>query len=96
MTFHAGDVRDTARVARIVDALAPDAVVHLAAMSAPAQAEAESAAAYAVNLGGTLALLGAVRATAGGRVLDRHLEAQSTAAVAAARAARDEDTPFRP
>ena len=42
----------------------PDAVVHLAAVAEPAAAEGDPMAAYAVNLGGTLALLSAVRGAA--------------------------------
>ncbi len=61
LTFHPGDVRDTAGLARLVADVAPDAVLHLAAVGEPAAAEADPAAAYATNLGGTLALLAAVR-----------------------------------
>jgi GDP-4-dehydro-6-deoxy-D-mannose reductase len=63
LVFHAGDVRDAAGVARVMAAVAPDAVVHLAAVAEPRTAEADPAGAYDVNLGGTLAVLAAARAT---------------------------------
>lgn len=58
---HAGDVCDADGLARIVAAAAPDAVVHLAAFANPAAAERDPAGAYRVNVGGTLALLAALR-----------------------------------
>jgi GDP-4-dehydro-6-deoxy-D-mannose reductase len=61
MAFHAADVRDAGAVAALVHAIVPDAVVHLAAVAEPAAAEADPALAYAVNLGGMLAVLQAVR-----------------------------------
>src|SRR5262249_57689078 len=61
LNFHPGDVRDVAGVARVVDEVAPDAVVHLAAVAEPGAAETDPAAAYGVNLRGTLAPLAAAR-----------------------------------
>src|SRR5262249_37166848 len=62
LEFHPADVRDAAAVARVVGEVAPDAVVHLAAVAEPRVAETDPTAAYGVNLGGTLAVLAAARA----------------------------------
>src|SRR5512144_2612447 len=64
VTLHAGDVTDAAAVAAVVGSVAPDAIVHLAAWSSPRDAERDPWSAYAVNVGGTLAVLAAVRAHA--------------------------------
>jgi GDP-4-dehydro-6-deoxy-D-mannose reductase len=56
-----GDVTDAAAVARLVAESAPDAVLHLAAFSFVPAAEREPWRAYEVNVGGTLAVLAAVR-----------------------------------
>jgi GDP-4-dehydro-6-deoxy-D-mannose reductase len=96
MTFHAGDVRDAAVLGRTVAAVAPDAVVHLAAVAAPAAAERDPALAYAVNLGGTLALLAAARALPS---RPRLLVVSSSAvygAVLPAELPLTEDAPLRP
>lgn len=61
---HRGDVCDADGLARLVATVAPDGIVHLAAFANPAAAERDPAGAYRVNVGGTLALLGAVRAHA--------------------------------
>jgi GDP-4-dehydro-6-deoxy-D-mannose reductase len=96
MAFHPGDVRDAVGLARVVAEVAPDAVVHLAAVSEPAAAEADPPGAYAVNLGGTLALLAAARAAS------RHprlLVVSSGAVYGAVRPAElpvTEDAPLRP
>jgi GDP-4-dehydro-6-deoxy-D-mannose reductase len=96
MAFHAGDVRDAGALARVVAAAAPDAVVHLAAVAAPAAAETDPPLAYAVNLGGTLALLAAVRAQPS---RPRLLVVSSSAVYGAVRPAElplTEDAPLRP
>ncbi len=62
LEFHAGDVRDAAGLARLVADVAPEGIVHLAAVAEPAAAERDPEATYRTNLGGTLALLAAVRA----------------------------------
>jgi GDP-4-dehydro-6-deoxy-D-mannose reductase len=62
LVFHTADVRDAAAVARVMGAVAPDAIVHLAAVAEPRAAEDDPGEAYNVNLGGVLAVLGAARA----------------------------------
>lgn len=96
ITLHHGDVADDAAVVRLVAEVAPDGIIHLAALSEPAVAEAEPARAYRVNVGGTLALLGAVRARA---TTARVVVVTSSEVYGAVR--RDElpvreETPFRP
>jgi len=96
VAFLSGDVRDAAALTRIVGAVRPDAVVHLAAVAEPAAAEADPGTAYAVNLGGTLALLAAVRAAA---PRARVLVASTSAVygqVEPEACPLDEDTPLRP
>src|SRR6059036_4132005 len=61
--LHRGDLAD-GRFPDLVRDLAPDAVVHLAGLSFVPAAERDPAAAYRTNLGGTLAVLAAVRAHA--------------------------------
>src|SRR2546428_11177783 len=61
--LHRGDLAD-GRFPDVVRDVAPDAVVHLAALSFVPAAERDPAAAYRTNLGGTLAVLAAVRAHA--------------------------------
>src|SRR2546427_11693913 len=61
--LHRGDLAD-GRFPDLVRDVAPDAVVHLAALSFVPTAERDPAAAYRTNLGGTLAVLAAVRAHA--------------------------------
>lgn len=94
--FHAVDVRDTGALRAVVAAVAPDAVVHLAAIAQPGAAEADPALAYDVNLGGTLALLAAMRAAS---ARPRLLLVSSGAVYGAVRAAElpvTEETPLRP
>ena len=96
MVFHAADVRDAAGLARVVIEVAPDAVIHLAAVAEPAAAEADPVQAYDVNLGGTLALVAAARAAS---PRPRLLIASSSAVYGAVRPAElpvTEDTPLRP
>lgn len=96
LDFHPGDIRDAAGVARVLGEVAPDAVVHLAAVAEPAAAEADPAAAYAVNLGGTVAVLAAARASSRS---PRLLIVSSSAVYGAVDAADQpitEETPLRP
>jgi GDP-4-dehydro-6-deoxy-D-mannose reductase len=96
LTFHAGDVRDAAGIARVTNDVAPDAIVHLAAVAEPGAAESHPAAAYDVNLGGTLAVLAAARSASR---KPRLLLVSSSAVYGAVRAADQpitEETPLRP
>jgi GDP-4-dehydro-6-deoxy-D-mannose reductase len=96
MAFHAVDVRDAAAVGRVVVEVVPEAVVHLAAVAEPAVAEADPRLAYEVNLGGTLALLAALRAVS---PRPRLLVASSGAVYGAVQPGElpvAEDTPLRP
>jgi len=61
--LHRGDLAE-GRFPDLVRDLAPDAVVHLAALSFAPAAERDPAGAYRTNLGGTLAVLAAARAHA--------------------------------
>lgn len=63
------DVTDRAAVARAVAEARPDALIHLAAIAAVPQAEADPDAAWRVNLHGTLNVARAVLAEASGCVL---------------------------
>src|SRR5688572_19074453 len=60
--LHVGDVTDAAGLGRLLAAVRPDAVVHLAGLTFVPAAERDPAETYRVNVGGLLALLGAVRA----------------------------------
>jgi GDP-4-dehydro-6-deoxy-D-mannose reductase len=62
--LHTGDLADPAGVARIVAAVVPEGLVHLAGFSLVPAAEQDPLAAYRANLDGTLAVLSAVRAGA--------------------------------
>jgi GDP-4-dehydro-6-deoxy-D-mannose reductase len=67
---HAADIGNTGALAAALRAAAPDGVVHLAGASSVGRSFAEPLATWDVNLGGTLALLEAVRTTGvEGRVL---------------------------
>src|SRR5580765_1105359 len=62
--LHVGDVTDAAALGRLVAATRPDGVVHLAGLTFVPAAERDPLETYRVNVGGLLALLGAVRAEA--------------------------------
>lgn len=87
------DLVDARAVAAAVQAAAPDAVVHLAAIAFPAHAD--NAAIYRVNVGGTLALLEALAAGGFGQggVL---LPSTATVYASATDAALTEDSPVAP
>jgi len=94
--LHRGDVTDRAAVEAAVAAAAPDAVVHLAAWTDAAAAERDAEPVYRANVGGTLALLSALRA----RAPQARLLLASTSLVYGAIQRRElpvrEDTPLRP
>jgi GDP-4-dehydro-6-deoxy-D-mannose reductase len=93
---HRADVTDRAALERVVADVAPGGVVHLAAVSFVPEADADPDAAYRVNVGGTLALLAAVRASAPSA---RVLYVGSSDAYGAVRREElpiGEDVPFRP
>jgi GDP-4-dehydro-6-deoxy-D-mannose reductase len=60
--LHRTDLREPAAVARVVAELLPDGLIHLAGFSSVPAAEQNPVGAYAINLGGTLTVLAAVRA----------------------------------
>ncbi len=64
ITLHEGDLVEPNVPGRLLRDVAPDAVVHLAAVTFVPAAERDPVAAYRVNVGGTLAVLQAVRASA--------------------------------
>ena len=63
-TAHAADLRDGPGLARLVEGLAPDAVAHLAGASSVGSSFGDPLGTWEVNLGGTLAVLEAVREAA--------------------------------
>ncbi|WP_217914357.1 GDP-mannose 4,6-dehydratase [Miltoncostaea marina] len=58
---HAASVTDAAAVAEVVRRVAPDRIVHLAGASSVGRSFADPAGTWEVNLGGTIALLEALR-----------------------------------
>ena len=62
--LHTGDVTDPARLAEVLGAAAPDAVLHLASVAFVPAAERDPFTAYRTNVLGTLAVLSSVRAQA--------------------------------
>ncbi len=90
------DVADAVAVAAAVRAARPDAVVHLAAVAAPADARRDPERAWQVNLGGTLALARAILADAPGAVLLFAGTADAYGASFRAGAPLDETAPLAP
>lgn len=64
------DVRDAAALGAVLDAERPDAIVHLAAVAFPPAATADPAAAWGLNVVGTVGLLGALGARVKAGTLD--------------------------
>ena len=60
--LHVGDVTDAAVLRSLLATTRPDGLIHLAGLTFVPAAERDPAEAYRVNVGGLLALLGAVRA----------------------------------
>lgn len=96
VTLHRGDVTDAAGMTQLLATIAAEGVIHLAAMSEPARAEAHPEAAYRVNLGGTLAVLGAVRTSAPAARVVVVTSSEVYGAVRRAELPVGEDTPLRP
>jgi GDP-4-dehydro-6-deoxy-D-mannose reductase len=91
-----GDLLASGVCDRIVGEVAPEAVIHLAGLSAGPAAEADPPGAYRANLGGTLGVLAALRAHA---PLARLLFVGSSEAYGLVEPGElpvDEDTPLRP
>src|SRR5438876_1239882 len=83
-------------VAEVVRGVAPDAVVHLAALSFVPACERDPAGAYQTNLGGTLAVLAAVRAHAPRARVLAVTSGDVYGAVQATELPIVEETPLRP
>jgi GDP-4-dehydro-6-deoxy-D-mannose reductase len=96
VVLHAGDVLDAPALEALVDRLAPDAICHLAALSFVPDAERDPQAAYRVNVDGTLAVLGALRARAPRARLLYVGSADAYGAVHDDELPIDEDVPLRP
>jgi GDP-4-dehydro-6-deoxy-D-mannose reductase len=95
-SLHEGDLRDAASLERALEAAAPAGIVHLAGLAFVPAAERDPAAAYEANVGGTLALLGAIRARAPRARLLAVISSDMYGQVDAARLPLDEETPARP
>src|SRR2546427_1044431 len=93
--LHRSELAD-GRFPDLVRDLAPDAVVHLAALSFVPTAERDPAAAYRTNLGGTLAVLAAVRAHAPRARVLAVTSGDVYGAVQATELPIVEETPLRP
>jgi GDP-4-dehydro-6-deoxy-D-mannose reductase len=93
---HGAEISDTEAVAAIVGALAPEAIVHLAGFAFLPDAERDPAAAYRTNLGGTLAVLGAVRGRAPRARVLAVASGDVYGDVPAGNLPITEDTPLRP
>jgi GDP-4-dehydro-6-deoxy-D-mannose reductase len=91
-----GDLLDPGLAERVVDEAAPEAVVHLAGLTAPALAEADPRAAYRANVDATLALLAAVRARAPRSRILIASSGEVYGAVPRTQAAVAEDAPLAP
>src|SRR5262245_57544438 len=91
--LHQAELDDAGRV---VQEVAPDAVVHLAAVSSMRRAEEDPVAAYRTNLGGTLAVLAAVRAHAPRARVLAVTSGEVYGAIEPAELPLDEDTRLRP
>ncbi len=66
---HIADIRDTARLSRIVTDFAPDAVVHFAGLKAVGDSALRPVDYYDVNVAGTLSLLRAIETTQCRRII---------------------------
>ena len=96
MAAHAGNVLDAPAIADLVARIAPDAICHLAAVSFVPEAERDPQAAYRVNVGGTLAVLAALRTQAPRARLLYVGSGDAYGAVLSDELPIDEDVPLRP
>jgi GDP-4-dehydro-6-deoxy-D-mannose reductase len=96
VALHDGDLLAPDRFAHVVADVAPDAVLHLAALSAVAAAEADPPLAYRVNVEGTLTVLAAVRRHAPRARVLAVGSSDAYGAVAPGDLPVGEDVPFRP
>lgn len=90
------DLCDAERVRRAIGTLAPEAVLHLAAQSSVATSFAEPDTTFAVNFGGTLNLLRALKAEGFSGVLLNVGSADTYGFVDEAHLPTSESQPFRP
>src|SRR5438132_288056 len=95
IALHRGELPDVG-VWEVIRGLVPDAVVHLAALSFVPACERDPAGAYRTNVGGTLAILAAVRAHAARARVLVVTSADVYGAVEAAELPLAEEAPFRP
>jgi GDP-4-dehydro-6-deoxy-D-mannose reductase len=95
IALHRGDLGDDG-MADLLRDLRPDAIVHLAALSFVPACEQDPADAYRTNVGGTLAILAAVRAHAPRARVLVVTSADAYGAPLPADLPLSEETPFRP
>lgn len=96
MATHTGDLLDAPALGALVGRIVPEAICHLAALSLVPEAERDPAAAYRVNVDGTLAVLGALRDRAPKARLLFVGSGDSYGAVLSDELPIDEDVPLRP
>jgi GDP-4-dehydro-6-deoxy-D-mannose reductase len=93
---HRADVTVRGEVERVLRDVGPDAVIHLAAISFVPEAEGDPDTAYRINLGGTLALMAAMRAVTPSARLLFVGSSDAYGAVLRSELPITEDVPFRP
>jgi GDP-4-dehydro-6-deoxy-D-mannose reductase len=96
LTLHEADVVDGPGLQRLLAATRPGGVIHLAAVSFVPTAAGDPQLAYRVNVGGTVALLGAMRAAAPEARLLFVGSSDAYGAVEPAELPVDEAVPLRP
>jgi GDP-4-dehydro-6-deoxy-D-mannose reductase len=96
LTVHEGDVAEAPAVDAVMAAVLPGAVLHLAALSFVPDAERDPLPTYRVNVGGTLAVLTALRARAPKARLLYVGSGDAYGAVRQDDLPIDEDLPLRP
>lgn len=93
---HRADVTVRAQVEAVLRDVRPDAVIHLAAISFVPEAEGDPETAYRINVGGTVALMAAMRAVTPSARLLWVGSSDAYGAVTPADLPITEDAPFRP